>query len=136
MSYIDLGLPSGTLWAESNEAELYVIEDATEKFGNALPSKGQFEELLECTSRIWDEERHGMRFQSSINGAEIFLPAEGFFDNYNYVHRGNRSDGWYLSSSSVDFFASVLYFSKWWAFVALARTYYGDRYIVRLVKSK
>ena len=46
--YIDLGLPSGTLWKESNEGgdyAYYTFDEAIIKFGNKLPTKQQLEDL-------------------------------------------------------------------------------------------
>ena len=44
--YVDLGLPSGTLWKGKNEGGWYTYEEAISMFGNLLPTKEQFEELI------------------------------------------------------------------------------------------
>ena len=45
-SFVDLGLPSGTLWKDKNEENgLYTYELALDIFGDRLPTKEQFEEL-------------------------------------------------------------------------------------------
>ena len=52
--YVDLGLPSGTLWKDQNEiAGLYTYEQAMEKFGNELPTKEQLEELQTSCRWTW-----------------------------------------------------------------------------------
>ena len=38
MEYIDLGLPSGTLWADCNEEGFYYFDEAVEKYGYRLPT--------------------------------------------------------------------------------------------------
>ena len=46
--YVDLGLPSGTLWRNSNEGgdyARYTYDEAISRFGNKLPTKQQLEEL-------------------------------------------------------------------------------------------
>ena len=68
--YVDLGLPSGTLWKSSNEQGLYTYDEAIAKFGNKLPTKEQFEELKKyCT---WTGENNGIRVRGQ-NGRFIYL---------------------------------------------------------------
>lgn len=45
--YIDLGLPSGTLWADCDEGGDYDFNTAVETFGNNLPKLWQWCELWE-----------------------------------------------------------------------------------------
>lgn len=45
--YIDLGLPSGTLWADCNEEGDYDFDTAVETFGGNLPKLWQWCELWE-----------------------------------------------------------------------------------------
>lgn len=87
--YVDLGLPSGTLWATCN-----VGASAPEDFGDyfyfldasymsaAIPSKAQWEELLRCTTHTCTTLNgvEGLRFMAS-NGNSLFLPAAT--DNYD-----------------------------------------------------
>ena len=52
--YVDLGLPSGTLWKDRNENERYSnMYNAYRYFGGRLPSKEQLEELKELCQWIW-----------------------------------------------------------------------------------
>ena len=44
-NYVDLGLPSGTLWRVENESGEYEYDAAVKTFGNFLPSKEQWEEM-------------------------------------------------------------------------------------------
>lgn len=74
--FIDLGLPSGTLWAAENEDGYFTFDEAVEKFGNSMPTKEQFEELIEHTDKYWDLQKKGMWFVGR-NGNKVFIPALG-----------------------------------------------------------
>lgn len=75
--YVDLGLPSGTLWKNANEGgddALYNYDEAVRKFGNKLPTKQQLEELKnKCT---WTWTGNGYKV-TGPNGESITLPAAG-----------------------------------------------------------
>lgn len=51
--YVDLGLPSGTLWKSSKEAGSYTFDDALRNYGGFIPSSGQFRELLDNCTWKW-----------------------------------------------------------------------------------
>ena len=76
--YIDLGLPSGTKWRNSNEGGdnvHYTYDEAVSKFGNKLPTKEQLEELKnQCT---WTWTGSGYKVVGP-NGNSIYLPAAGY----------------------------------------------------------
>ncbi len=75
-TYIDLGLPSGTLWADENEEGFFRFPEAKELFGASLPSDEQMEELHLCCRWDWDDERKGY-LVTGTSGNSIFLPAAG-----------------------------------------------------------
>lgn len=50
--FVDLGLPSGLLWAEKQEEGYYTHEEAVEKYGEALPQPEEFVELWRVCK--WD----------------------------------------------------------------------------------
>lgn len=77
--YIDLGLPSGTLWKSSNEKGFYTYDEAVSQFGNRLPTNEQWEELkTECQwERQWVGNAYGYKVTGS-NGNSIMLPADGY----------------------------------------------------------
>lgn len=95
MNYIDLGLPSGTLWADANEEGFYTFDEAVEIYGDSLPTKEQFEELQTHCKWEWN----GCGYEvTGPNGNTIVLPAAGyrFFDEcVDYV----GSNGLYWSST-------------------------------------
>jgi hypothetical protein len=89
--YIDLGLPSGTLWKNANEGgdyTRYTYDEAVSRFGNKLPTKQQLEELInECT---WTWTGSGYKVIGP-NGNSIYLPAAGY--------RGCDGDVYYVGMS-------------------------------------
>lgn len=70
--YVDLGLPSGTLWKNANEEGFYNYEEAMEKYGNTLlPTKEQMKEL--CNECQWTCIGEEMKVEGP-NGKSIVLP--------------------------------------------------------------
>ena len=73
--YTDLGLPSGTKWKNFNATGFYTYDEAVSLFGNRLPTKQQWDELIaECQ---WSWNGSGYKITGS-NGNSIVLPALGF----------------------------------------------------------
>ena len=108
--YVDLDLPSGTLWKDKNEeGGLYTYKQAVSKFGNSLPTKEQLEELK--TQCQWTWTGNGYKVVGP-NGQSIYLPAAGYrFCNGNVYCVGSNgyywssaprgsNDAWYLSFDS------------------------------------
>ena len=94
--YVDLGLPSGTYWKAINEG-MYDWDTAMNKFGDKMPSQGQWEELKEyCT---WTWTGSGYKVTGS-NGKSIVLPAAGWCKNDGSMRRVGDS-GSYWSSSPI-----------------------------------
>lgn len=92
--YVDLGLPSGTQWRESNERGYYSYEQAINRFGNKVPEQWQWQELISNCEWIWKDGGYKV---IGKNGKSLFLPAQGMLDGGSYVH----SDcGLYWSSTS------------------------------------
>ena len=74
--YVDLGLPSGTLWkAENEDCGLITYDQAYNFYGNSLPTKEQLEELK--TICLWTWQGNGYKVKGK-NGESIFLPAAGY----------------------------------------------------------
>lgn len=80
--YVDLGLPSGTLWASQNEQNpadpehgLYTFDEAVAAFGNRVPDYSQLMELKDVCEWEWTD---GGYTVTGPNGHSIFLPAAGF----------------------------------------------------------
>lgn len=94
--WIDLGLPSGTLWKDKNEeGGFYPYEQAVSKFGSKLPTKEQLEELKNSCTWSWTGSGYKVVGPS---GESIVLPAAGYRGCYGDVgHVG--SHGFYWSST-------------------------------------
>lgn len=73
--FVDLGLPSGTQWKESNEAGYCSLDIALQKYGNAIPTRAQLVELK--TKCKWTWTGSGYKVVGP-NGNYIILPAKGY----------------------------------------------------------
>ena len=80
--WVDLGLPSGTLWASEPEESYYTYLESVEKFGVNMPTKWQWMELYECSAKekVYDHGNlRGIWFKAK-NGNALFLPAKEIID--------------------------------------------------------
>ena len=104
--WIDLGLPSGTKWKATNETnpndtyDFFTYEEAMEKFGAALPTKVQLEELKEKCQWTWDDTKKVYKVVGP-NSKSIVLPAAGNRSCGGDVYRVDSS-GYYWSSRPID----------------------------------
>ena len=88
--YVDLGLPSGTLWKAQNEPCGTIEHDkAMSMYGNNLPTKEQFEELINSCVWIWTGKGYNVM---GPNNKTIFLSFGG----------GGKLKECYLSSTSCN----------------------------------
>lgn len=80
-NFIDLGLPSGRLWAEQNAVingkTYFNFDEAVEAFGDMLPSKEAWIELYRQCNWQWDYNHKGYVL-TGPNGNTLFLPAKGY----------------------------------------------------------
>ena len=135
IEWIDLGLPSGTLWKSTNETGehtgYYTYDDAVNIFGDQLPTKEQFDELKEKCRWEWKENGYKV---TSPNGNSIFLTALGFRGCNDFMHN-NGTYGNYWSSTLHDSENPwSLYFTSSGVFTAYDSRCYRES--VRLVKNK
>lgn len=73
--FVDLGLPSGTLWKDRNENGFYDYDAAIKDFGESLPNREHYDELrLSCR---WYWNGNGYKVVGP-NGASIVMPAAGY----------------------------------------------------------
>ena len=94
--YVDLGLPSGTLWKSANEkGGFYTYNEAVSKFGSNLPSREQWEELKGMCTWTWTGKGYKV---TGDNGNFITLPAAGCRGCVGDVN-GVGSHGIYWSST-------------------------------------
>lgn len=99
--YVDLGLPSGTVWKSENERGFY--EKRNRGQIKNLPSSNQWRELLNKCNWSWSWFSRGFKIVGP-NGASIFLPASGSWldlDDGKGTIYGRGSQGEYLSCSET-----------------------------------
>ncbi len=112
--FIDLGLPSGNLWATENEVgengqPLYATYDeAVKQFGENLPTRDDWQELLDNVPHLWDKERNGLLFVAR-NGKELFLSAQGLLGCYWSATAYDLYDAYGLLFSSNEAFTDYFY---------------------------
>lgn len=109
LKYVDLGLPSGTCWRNSNEGgdnARYTYNEAVSRFGNKLPTKQQLEELKNKCTWTWTGSGYKV---IGPNGNSIYLPAAGGRWCNGGVS-GVGAYGYYWSSTPHDSDAWYLYF--------------------------
>lgn len=114
--YVDLGLPSGTLWATCN-----IGANAPEEYGDyfwlshndfatdywgtdwCTPTYNEWVELYQNTTCTWATLNgvHGRLF-SAINGNSLFLPCAGYYDS-EYDLWGTGYEGYYWSRSTATY---------------------------------
>lgn len=95
--FVDLGLPSGTMWKDANEKAILSYQSADKAFTTELPTKGQWEELIEQCKWEWTD---GVYHIIGPNGNEIVLPAEGYFE-CNASFEKSDNGGHYWSSTHM-----------------------------------
>ncbi len=77
--YAFLALPSGTVWKMSNEEGFYTYEEAQKKFGAKLPTKKQWQELIDCCSWTWTGNGYKV---TDKKGTSIYFPANGYKSSF------------------------------------------------------
>lgn len=96
--WVDLGLPSGTLWKKWNENGFYTNYDAVSRFGDNLPGKSAWEELGSSCEMVRTDSGY---LVIGPNGKTIILPAAGWLDSDGSVYLVG-SFGYYWSSTIAD----------------------------------
>lgn len=93
--FIDLGLPSGTCWAQPSTS-LYSYEDAKSLIGVTLPTTAQYRELIDNCKWRWI----GTGFRvTGPNGNSIFFAANGAeYGDGSKAKKGKR--GYYWTSDA------------------------------------
>ena len=126
-AYVDLGLPSGTLWATCN-----VGANTPENYGDYLdyngtttaianwgqpwrmPTKEEWEELFQNTTSTWTTQNgvNGRLF-TALNGKEVFLPAAGVYTNGTLYGAGSSGVYWSSLQNYITNFNSEFYTVNW-----------------------
>lgn len=99
MRYVDLGLPSGILWAEENEPGVYTFEETVEKFrGKDMPSMEEFRELVDNCTWTWNGTGYTI---VGVTGDSILLPLLPIKDCQGNMEN-NPTTGRYWSAEVYD----------------------------------
>lgn len=133
--YVDMGLPSGTLWASKNEKGYFTFDEAVEKFGNSLPARWQFCELIDNCDCVFDSVKKALICKSRLNGNTIELPALGYRSGDSVVMYGvgRRGDYW-SCTTNVNYGCGYLYFNLSGNVEVEVNYYNSDGQSVRLCK--
>ena len=101
MQFLDLGLPSGKLWATENASldgkAHFDFDEACKVFQDAMPTAEDFQELYDECDWKWDDERKGYTV-TGTNSNSIFLPASGSRHDSGLYYVG--SSGYYWSRTA------------------------------------
>ena len=112
-NYVDLGLPSGTLWKDRNEGGgnngFYTYDEAVSKFGDRLPTKEQYEELKGSCQWSWTGSGYKV---TGPNGNSISLPAAGYRNCYGSVDDVGSYGIFWSSTPRGSDYAWFLYFDS------------------------
>ena len=138
IQFIDLGLPSGKLWAAENATldgkTHFTFDEAVEAFGEKMPKSKDFQELYNNCDWKWDKKRKGYTV-TGCNGNSIFLPASGYRYGSDLGNVGNvGSAGHYWSrTDNGSTYARLLEF---WSGCVYPQNNGGryDGFAVRLVR--
>lgn len=146
MNYIDLGLPSGNLWADENVfvngKTHFSFVEAIEEFGDELPSSESWQELFDYCKRKWDDKRKGYVL-TGPNGNTLFLPVEGWqkwneetkeLNGGGVYDVGGNGRYWSSSPYGVDSARSVNFYSGYVYPQSYSYRLYG--FSIRLCKNK
>lgn len=142
--YVDLGLSvywkASNEWNSSDDHGFYTYDEAKSRFSSKLPTKAQYQELLnKCT---WKWNGNGYKV-TGPNGQSITLPAAGFRNccdgEVNDVGSGGElnlvgSDGYYWSSTPYWSIAWYLSFGSGCHYMDASLRCFGRS--VRLVQGK
>ena len=140
--YIDLGLPSGNLWAaynynlKSNDkyGKLYTFNEA-KKLDIILPSLKDFKELFDNCTHEWTivDKLKGQLFTSKINDKSIFFPAEGCQGDLSTYYKGSSGYYWTDSESSKNT-PYYISFNKFKIFPQNINAYDENKFSIRQIK--
>lgn len=75
--WVDLALPSGTLWAAQPEEGYYTYDEAREAFSGQLPTEWQWDELIKSCDIELDYGKKSFLKLTGKNGNTLVIPSKG-----------------------------------------------------------
>ena len=98
VTYVDLGLPSGNKWNKTPEEGFYSYSDAVSTFGSKLPSKDDWQELLdECDVEYFV----GYIEFVATNGNRLRIPGLGYIGAFSAGTGSEANCAIYWSSTYI-----------------------------------
>jgi len=125
--YVDMGLPSGTLWKAVNEG-VYDWDTAMRMYGFKIPSQGQWEELKGYCNWTWTGSGYKV---TGPNGNSIVLPAAGYRNCSGDVSNVGSSGSYWSSTNTGTERAWYLFFYS--SYMNMKLNYRCNGQSVRLV---
>lgn len=107
LNWVDLGLPSGTLWKDENEKGVFTFDEVAEKYAAHVPTKEQLEELVSACE--WYHVEGGAKVVGP-NGKSIMLPAKGYRPCGGNVTEAGSFGGYWSSTQLDDRWAWYFFF--------------------------
>lgn len=130
--YVDLGLPSGTLWSPMNEELLQPYPEAKARFGDRIPTWEQWHELINYCQWTWTGKGYKL---IGPNGNSIYLPAAGvIFPGDGPLYVGESGDYWSSTEDPAGNMFALTFDEYRYLVRGDMRPGYG--FSVRLVKNK
>ena len=127
--FVNLGLPSGTLWKDKNQSGFYTYDEAVRTFSGKLPAKEQWEELKNFCEWTWTGNGYEV---TGENGNSIYLTAAGGRNCDGSVYDVGSNGHYWSSTPSGSELARGLYFHS--CEVGMSSRYRCDGQSVRLVQ--
>ncbi|MBO5817207.1 MAG: hypothetical protein J6R26_04610 [Paludibacteraceae bacterium] len=130
--YVDLGLPSGTLWKDYDEPGMYTQTEKDSLFQGSLPTAEQFAELRTICTWEWDTIGYKV---TGPNGNSITFKAKGYCSSLKrYYFMGDYGSYWLAPYTvGADVYTNLFFRFTEKGINACANEYAGARN-VRLVK--
>lgn len=110
-TFVDLGLPSGRLWATENAPGHYTFDEAMDTFGELLPKGLAMTELIEESTCAWNDEKKGLDI-TGPNGNSIFLPAAGYTSDSPNVKAKYKEGDYRTRMPYTQTYAHILFFNS------------------------
>lgn len=107
--FINLGLSSGTLWSNINEEGYFTFDETNDRFGDNVPTIGEWMELINNCKWVWDFYNNQM-IVIGKNGNKITFPITGCqIGKRVYIPYFNFSGHYWSSSIHVRYPKNAYY---------------------------